>query len=116
MHEIDGLRYELRGDGEPVLLIHGALIADGFLPFMSEPALIDVFRLVRYQRRGFAGSSRRSGEVADQALDAQSLLAQAETQDQVARIDVWRALLAQAAASGTLAEFISRATGPAGPP
>jgi outer membrane protein len=38
--------------------------------------------------------------------DAQSLLAQAEVQDQLARVDVWRALLAEAVAQGDLAPFI----------
>lgn len=42
-----------------------------------------------------------------EVADAQSLLAQAEVQDQLARIDVWRALLAQAAAQGTLETFVS---------
>ena len=42
-----------------------------------------------------------------EVADAQSLLAQAEVQDQLARIDVWRALLAQAAAQGTLTPFLS---------
>jgi outer membrane protein TolC len=42
------------------------------------------------------------GELAD----AQSLLTQAEVQDQAARIDVWRALLAQAVAQGSLAPFL----------
>jgi outer membrane protein len=42
-----------------------------------------------------------------EVADSQSLLAQAEVQDQVARIDVWRALLAQAAAQGTLTPFVS---------
>jgi outer membrane protein len=42
-----------------------------------------------------------------EVADAQSLLAQAEVQDELARIDVWRALLAQAAAQGTLAPFLS---------
>jgi outer membrane protein TolC len=49
-----------------------------------------------------------------EVADAQSLLAQAEVQDQLARIDVWRALLAQAAAHGTLTPFLSlvnRSTG-----
>jgi outer membrane protein len=41
-----------------------------------------------------------------EVADAQSLLAQAEVQDQLARIDVWRALLAQAAAQGTLTPFL----------
>ena len=42
-----------------------------------------------------------------EVADAQSLLAQAEVQDQLARIDVWRALLAQSAAQGTLSPFLS---------
>jgi outer membrane protein TolC len=39
--------------------------------------------------------------------DAQSLLSQAEVQDQLARVDVWRALLAAATAQGDLAPFIT---------
>jgi outer membrane protein len=38
--------------------------------------------------------------------DAQSLLAQAEVQDQIARVDVWRGLLAEAVARGDLAPFV----------
>ena len=41
-----------------------------------------------------------------EVADAQSLLAQAEVQDQLARVEVWRALLTQAAAGGTLAPFL----------
>jgi outer membrane protein TolC len=40
-----------------------------------------------------------------EVADAQGLLAQAEVQDQVARVDVWRALLASAVAQGDLASF-----------
>jgi outer membrane protein len=43
-----------------------------------------------------------------EVADAQSLLAQAEVQDQLARIDVWRALLAEAIAQGNLTPFLSR--------
>jgi outer membrane protein len=39
--------------------------------------------------------------------DAQSLLAQAEVQDQLARVDVWRALLAAAVAQGDLTPFLT---------
>jgi outer membrane protein len=39
--------------------------------------------------------------------DAQSLLAEAEVQDQLARVDVWRALLAEAVAHGDLAPFLN---------
>ena len=42
-----------------------------------------------------------------EVADAQSLLTQAEVQDQLARIDVWRALLAQSAAQGTLTPFLA---------
>jgi outer membrane protein len=49
-----------------------------------------------------------------EVADAQSLLAQAEVQDQLARIDVWRALLAQAAAAGTLTPFLAVVHPPAG--
>jgi outer membrane protein len=38
--------------------------------------------------------------------DAQSLLAQAEAQDQLARVDVWRALVAEAVARGDLAPLL----------
>jgi outer membrane protein len=49
-----------------------------------------------------------------EVADAQSLLAQAEVQDQLARIDIWRALLAQSAAQGTLIPFVSQLNPSAG--
>jgi outer membrane protein TolC len=49
-----------------------------------------------------------------EVADTQSLLAQAEVQDQLARIDVWRALLAQAVAQGSLTPFLSLVNPPAG--
>jgi outer membrane protein TolC len=49
-----------------------------------------------------------------EVADTQSLLAQAEVQDQLARIEVWRALLAQSAAQGTLTPFLSLVHPPAG--
>jgi outer membrane protein TolC len=42
-----------------------------------------------------------------EVADAQSLLAQAEVQDQLARVDVWRALLAAAIAQGDLTPFLN---------
>jgi outer membrane protein len=41
-----------------------------------------------------------------EVADAQSLLAQAEVQDQLARIDVWRALFAEAVAADRVGEFL----------
>jgi outer membrane protein TolC len=41
----------------------------------------------------------------NELAEAQSLLAQADAQDQAARLDVWRALLSQAVAQGSLTPF-----------
>ena len=77
--KLDGLEleYETRGSGEPVLLIHGALIAEALAPLMSEPALTDRYQLIRFHRRGVGGSTHSPGPVtvADQAADAAGLLA-----------------------------------------
>src|SRR3990170_785764 len=76
--DIDGitLEYEVRGAGEPVVLIHGSHIADTFAPLMTEPVLRDRLRLIRYHRRGFAGSSRPDGPlpISRQAADCRALL------------------------------------------
>ena len=42
-----------------------------------------------------------------EVADAQSLLAQAEVQDQLARVDVWRALLTTAVADGDIQRFLA---------
>jgi outer membrane protein len=42
-----------------------------------------------------------------EVADAQGLLAQADVQDQLARVEVWRALLAEAVAQGTLTPFLA---------
>lgn len=70
------LEYELSGSGEPVLLIT-PVIADGFLPLVSEPALAR-HRLIRYHRRGWSGSTHTPPPVsiADHAADAAALLDQ----------------------------------------
>ena len=45
------LEYEVVGSGEPVLLI-SPVLADGFLPLLSEPTLADRYQLIRYHKRG----------------------------------------------------------------
>jgi 3-oxoadipate enol-lactonase len=77
-HTINGLElaYEVRGSGEPVLLIHGGIIADIMAPMMAEPVLADDYRLIRYHRRGY-GASSRSGHpsgLSDQVGDAVAIL------------------------------------------
>jgi outer membrane protein TolC len=46
-----------------------------------------------------------------EVAEAQSLLVQAEYQHAMARVDVWRALLAQAVARGNVASFIELVRG-----
>jgi pimeloyl-ACP methyl ester carboxylesterase len=73
------LEYETIGTGEPVVLIHGALIADAFLPLLAEPVLANRYRFLHYHRRGYQGSSRGPGPVsiAQQAVDCRALLREA---------------------------------------
>jgi pimeloyl-ACP methyl ester carboxylesterase len=75
--EVNGveLEHEVTGSGEPVLLI-SPVIADGFLPLVSEPALADRHQLIRYHKRGWCGSTdtRAPVSVADHAADAAALL------------------------------------------
>jgi pimeloyl-ACP methyl ester carboxylesterase len=75
---VDGaeLEYELTGAGEPVLLIPPGPVAGAFLPLLSERALIDRYCLIRYHRRGQAGSTSPATAVsfAEHASDAASLL------------------------------------------
>ena len=64
------------GVGEPVVLVHGSIIADAFAPLLLEPALSGRYRLVSYHRRGFAGSTHpdRPLSIAEQAADCRALL------------------------------------------
>lgn len=70
------LEYELRGEGEPVLLIHGSHICGSFVPLLAEHALTDHYQLIRYHRRGFCESTPPRGPftIAQQAGDARALL------------------------------------------
>lgn len=69
------LEYEVVGSGEPVLFI-SPVLADGFLPLMSEPALADRYQLIRYHKRGWVGSTPTPPpvSVATHAADAAALL------------------------------------------
>jgi pimeloyl-ACP methyl ester carboxylesterase len=75
--EVNGveLEYEVVGSGEPVLLI-SPVLADGFLPLLSEPALAERYQLIRYHKRGWVGSTHTPPpvSVADHAADAAALL------------------------------------------
>ncbi|MCX5381601.1 alpha/beta fold hydrolase [Streptomyces sp. NBC_00091] len=74
---VNGIRlaYESRGTGEPVLLI-SPVLCDGFVPLLAEPALAERYRLIRYHKRGWGGSTHTPGPVAvaDHVADAVALL------------------------------------------
>jgi pimeloyl-ACP methyl ester carboxylesterase len=69
------LEYEISGDGEPVLFI-SPLLADGFLPLLRHPALVDHYQLIHYHRRGWVGSTHTPGPVSihQHVADAAALL------------------------------------------
>ena len=55
---LDGLEleYELRGAGEPVVLLHWGMCAAWARPLQDAPALRDRYRLLSYDRAGFGAS------------------------------------------------------------
>jgi pimeloyl-ACP methyl ester carboxylesterase len=75
---VDGveLEYDARGSGDPVLLVHGSHVAEAFEPLVRDGGLAERHRVIRYHRRGFAGSDRVAPPFAieQQAGDARALL------------------------------------------
>ncbi len=71
------LEYAVSGSGEPLLLIPLGPIGDSFMPFLSEPALVERYRVISYHQRGQGGSthSREPVSFAQHAADAAALLA-----------------------------------------
>ena len=69
------LEYEVTGSGEAVLFI-SPVLADGFMPLVREPALVDRYQLIRYHKRGWVGSTHTPPpvSVADHAADAAAIL------------------------------------------
>lgn len=57
------LEFDIRGSGEPVVLIHPGHFADWFMPLAAEPVLADRYRLLTYHRVGCAGSSPAEGPI-----------------------------------------------------
>src|SRR5258708_40042244 len=70
------LEYEVKGSGEPVLLISTGPIADSFLPLLSEKALLKRYRLITFRQRRPARSTNGPAPVsfAAHAADAAALL------------------------------------------
>lgn len=71
------LEYEVQGSGEPVLLIHVGLVADGLAcPLFAQTELASRYQLIHYHRRGYMGSSLGTEPLtmARQTNDAAALL------------------------------------------
>lgn len=70
------LRFEVRGSGEPVMLMHPGILADAFVPLLAEEMLTERYLLISYHRRGYAGSTHPGGSVsiAQQAEDCRALM------------------------------------------
>lgn len=70
------LEYSVRGSGEPLLLVHGGVVADAYEPLLDNSALVSQYRVITYHRRGFGGSSGvdSARSIAGEASDAVALL------------------------------------------
>jgi pimeloyl-ACP methyl ester carboxylesterase len=70
------LQFEVQGLGEPVVLVHGSILADGLAPLLKAPLLTQHYRIIRYYRCGFDGSTRLTPPVsiAQQAEHCLALL------------------------------------------
>jgi pimeloyl-ACP methyl ester carboxylesterase len=67
------LAYDVQGEGEPVLFIHGAIFADFLRPLAQQPAFSG-FQRIRYHRRGYGESGGPAGGFDLQAADIVALL------------------------------------------
>ena len=67
---------QVRGSGEPVVLIQTAVTADEFLPLAVQPELADEYQVIVYHRRGYGGSSPVDGRgsLERDARDCENLL------------------------------------------
>jgi pimeloyl-ACP methyl ester carboxylesterase len=68
------LEHAAKGTGEPLLLISTGPIADSFLPFLSEHALIERYRLISYRQRQRPEGTQSPVTFAQHAADAAELL------------------------------------------
>jgi pimeloyl-ACP methyl ester carboxylesterase len=75
------LEYFIGGSGgEPVVFIHGSMIANANAPLLKQPSLAKSYRLISYHRRGYAGStfSERPLTISQQESECQALMSYLE--------------------------------------
>ena len=70
------LAYQLVGVGVPVVLIHAGVLSCVWCPLVTQPALVDDYRLLCYHRAGYGNSDRLPGPVtiADHAAHCRQLM------------------------------------------
>ena len=76
--EVEGgaIEFEQRGDGPPVVLVHGSVIADPWEPMLNHGDLLDNNRVVTFHRRGYGRSlpAQPGRTLSDEAADVIALL------------------------------------------
>ena len=45
------IEYDVRGSGEPVVFIHGAILSDGFVPVIEQTGIAENFQVVRVRHQ-----------------------------------------------------------------
>ncbi len=69
------LAYVVKGSGEPVVLISGAVFADVFYPLLKRDSLTRSYRLISYHRRGYGNSTHvDTSSVKQEVADALALM------------------------------------------
>ena len=69
------LAYVVKGSGEPVVLISGAVFADAFYPLLKVDSLTKRHRLISYHRRGYGNSTHvATSSVKQEVADALALM------------------------------------------
>jgi len=75
--EINGVELDIRdrGEGEPVLFIHGAM-GDECAAIVAEPILVNAYRVIDYHRRGWGDSQAPESPVSieQQAADCRAIM------------------------------------------
>ena len=70
------LEFDDRGQGDPLVLVHGSVFADPWEPMLGYGDLLANHRVVTYRRRGYGGSSPAppSHSLRDEGADLVALL------------------------------------------
>ena len=65
------LELRVRGNGPPLVLVHGSVIADPWEPMLRYGGLLNNHQVVTFRRRGYGGSSpaNRGRTLNDEAAD-----------------------------------------------